>query len=47
MATGNRILSKDLYNWRVTLAIQHHFHIHFLKKDLIFAVIFEVLNVET
>ena len=44
-ATENWIFSKDLYDWRASLALNLH---TFASKnfDFIFAVIFEILNVE-
>ena len=48
-ATENRIFSKDLYDGKASFALQNHFRIHFLTKNLILylMVIFEVLSVET
>ena len=34
-ATENRIFCKDLYDWRASLALHYHFHIHFYRKPLI------------
>ena len=50
-ATENRIFSKDLYDWRASLAVQYHFHIHFLRKILILYLLsflkFLTLRLET
>ena len=42
----NRIFSKDLCDWWASLAKQYQFHIFFIKKSFICAVIFDV-NAET